>query len=161
MCCVTFGTVTGNLLGNGIGNVSNNLVFTIAQCTRRCKSFFNSLSIFVTIPQYYFIILCICHNYYSFYLKTQRRLLVKASNCMIMEMLRKSLKLRVVLLHGEQKLPLRVVPLWRSFTYPDSTPCQYHHHDTYIPPPQTPQPLRIHQVFSPIPPHVLSRRRSG
>ena len=40
MCYVTFGTVSGNLLGNGIGNVSNNLGFTIAQCTRRCKSFF-------------------------------------------------------------------------------------------------------------------------
>ena len=97
MCCVTFGTVTGNLLGNGIGNVSNDLGFTIAQCTRRCKSFFISLSIFVTIPQYYFIILCICYNYYSFYLKMQRGLLVKASNCMVGETLRKSLKLRVVL----------------------------------------------------------------
>lgn len=96
MCYVTFGTVTGNLLGNGIGNVSNNLGFTIAQCTGRCKSFFIFLSIFVTIPQYYSIILCTCHNYYSFYLKMQRELLVKASNCMIRETLRKSLKLRVV-----------------------------------------------------------------
>ena len=47
--------------------------------------------------QYYFIILCICYNYYSFYLKMQRGLLVKASNCMVGETLRKSLKLRVVL----------------------------------------------------------------
>ena len=46
-------------------------------------------------------------------------------------------------------------------TIPYSTPRQHHHHDTYIPPPQTPQPLRIHRVFSPIPPHVLSKRRSG